>query len=186
MSNSHSTNQFPNEPTAEEITAAAAVLKKLKPGFLPKEIFLEITRLTTTSIVEIVPLRRGSVGIEILLLPRDADDPTWPSMLHTPGTVILATDVEEGISKPLSRIATEELGMDELPKKIDFVTYAFHHSGRGAESSLVFCADLTSQNPPRGAWYPVTELPNNLVSTQTDLINDCVNYFTKTGGVVNE
>jgi hypothetical protein len=39
----------------EEINKIASSLKKLNPGFLPLPIFLEVTRLIVTPIVEIVP-----------------------------------------------------------------------------------------------------------------------------------
>ena len=57
-----------------------------------------------------VPLRLNISGnIEVLLTKREASDPVWGGMLHTPGTVMRASDQKPNNEDALSRIIDGEL-----------------------------------------------------------------------------
>jgi hypothetical protein len=163
-------------PTSEQITQAAKVLTQLQTGVVPLEIFHEITRLWVTSIVEVVPLRIVDGKVQVLLLQRPDDDPNWPSMKHTPGTVLRATDVTEGIPSAISRIYNKELGIEEWQEP-QYVQPIFHQVNRGAEMAQVFYIDLTYQEV-NGEWYDADALPKDIVDTQLSFIQAAVNKYT--------
>ena len=167
-------------PSQEEIELAASVLSRLRPGFLPKELFGEVTRLWTTSIVEVVPVRHGSDGSEVLLFERPADDPNWPGQLHTPGTVVRPTDVSDdgSIDKPLQRIYESELGFQPEANP-NFVGSLLHQVHRGTESATVLYLDLTDVETPAGTWHDARNLPVNLVETQRGFIDNAVSAFER-------
>ncbi len=165
------------EASDEEIRQAAAVLSKLPAGYLPKEIFLEVTRLCVTPIAEVVPLRQSSSGTtEVLLLQRPDDDPNWPSMLHTPGTVIRATDIDKGIEGSLERIIDSEIGV-RTEKKPILVGLEFHQVARGPEMAQVYAIDLTGDKVTNGVWYSVDNLPPNIVDTQLGFIARAIDSY---------
>jgi ADP-ribose pyrophosphatase YjhB (NUDIX family) len=163
-----------NDIPDDEIKVTENILKKLEPGFLPLPIFHQVTRLTTTPIVEFVPLRQNDNKIEVLLLKRPNNDPVWPGMLHTPGTVIRATDSLEVAFK---RILTKELGGASIEQP-SFVTHILHHSGRGMELSLIYWIELT-ESMSDGVFYDSDEMPDLLVQSQLDFIPAAVENFRK-------
>ena len=162
----------------QEIDHAVEALKKCKPGFLPREIFLEVARLTVTPIIEIVPLRKVSQGIDVLLIERDKNDPTWPGMLHTPGTGLRSSDKEGSFKDAFDRILEGEIGLSEFNGVPNLAGYIFHQVKRGRELGLVFWVELTTSKVPKmGKYYPYSNLPNNIISTQIPHINLAVNNF---------
>lgn len=172
-----SIHESENSPSKNDIAIVVSILKKLNPGLLPKDIFQEVTRLWVTSIVEVVPLRQGKNGqVEILLLSRPNDDPNWPGMLHTPGTVLRATDVEGGINSAFERIFSDEIGITTSNNPI-FVKTIFHKVNRGAELASIYYINIGTDQPTNGKWYNENNLPNNLVDTQFDFIEFAINEF---------
>lgn len=163
-------------PTPEEVDSAAAVLQQLEPGFLPKPLFLEVTRLVVTPIVEVVPLRMTTAGPQVLLLQRPEDDPNWPGMLHTPGTVLRATDVDDGINGAFQRIFADELGVAPANPP-QFVETVFHKVNRGSEIATVFSIDMGDADAPGGTWYDARALPETIVDTQIEFIRNAVTQF---------
>jgi len=168
------------EPSSDEINQAASILSKLQPGFLPKEIFMEFTRLTVTPIIEIVPVRKSRKGTEVLLLKRPDDDPSWPGMLHTPGTVLRSTDIKNGVANAFDRIFNDELKITPTSVPIQS-TVDFHKVKRGVEFATVFYLDLTNQETTVGQWYLYTSLPNTIVDTQIGFIQQSITNFEKEG-----
>lgn len=161
--------------------AVAAELSRLKPGYLPKPIFLEVTRLVVMPIVEVVPLRRHADKVEILLTQRAADDPFWPRQWHVPGTVVRATDAPGSFADPLQRVLQQEL-KGVATAGPEFVKTVFHHSGRGMEMSQIFWVEVTGE-PNVGEFYDADNLPPTVVTSQLDFIPDAVAHFKKTKGV---
>jgi hypothetical protein len=161
-----------NPPSSKEIELAEEVLSKLEPGFLPFSIFHQIARLTTTAIIEIVPLKLQNSKIEILLLERETDDPVWPSQLHIPGTVIRATDSLEEV---FQRISDKELNGINI-SSAKFVTNILHHSGRGMEASQIYWIDI-KENPTIGKFYDIDNLPQELVKSQLDFIPQAIEDY---------
>ena len=176
-----SKNEYENQPSEKEIRDAAHTLSKLPKGFLPKELFEQVTRIVVTPIIEVVPLRKVTGGsTEVLLLRRERNDPAWPGMQHTPGTVLRSTDVNDGFGSAFSRIMVTELGLtEEKQPNPQPVTTIFHEVNRGAELANVFFVDLTGVDTVTGSWHPVDQLPEDLVETQLGFIVDSVNKFER-------
>jgi hypothetical protein len=168
-------DKLDKEPTPEEIENAASILSRLTPGFLPKPLFLEVTRLTTTPIVELVPLRDRNGATEVLLTRRDQDDPNWPNMLHTPGTVVLATDDEGDFTSALERIISKELGGTQVGEP-SYVGSILHRVNRGMEAAQIYLAPVSGE-PMVGQFYPVTDLPEDVVDTQLEFIHSAAQLF---------
>lgn len=139
---------------------------------MPFPIFHEITRLTTTPIIEVVPLRHSESAIEILLLKRGADDPVWPNQLHTPGTVLRATD---SLENALERILSKELSGSRVSKP-KFVTNVLHNSGRGMETSQIYWVEVLNDTTS-SQFYNVDNLPDDLVKSQLDFIPQAIEDY---------
>lgn len=165
--------------TQNEILEAANILKKMVPGTLPQPLFIEITRIAATPIVEIVPLRKNQQGeIEILLTKRDTNDPTWPGMYHTPGTVVRPSDTEGSYKDSFDRILAGELKNTPTTSPI-FVTNYLHKVKRGMESSLIYWVEVTGK-PLVGEFFNSNNLPVNLIDTQIDFINIAIGHYLQT------
>ena len=159
--------------TSEEYAEAANILAKLQPGVLPFDIFQQVARLSTLSIVEIVPLRTTPEGtVEVLLLEREPDDPIFAGQLHTPGCVVLSTDTPGSFESAFRRIIHGELGgiRTSEPK---YVTQLLHHSGRGMESSHIYWANV-DEKPTIGKFYNVNHLPDRFMKSQRDFLFQAV------------
>lgn len=166
-----------SEPTAEEIAAAAKTLSKLRPGFLPLPLFLETVRLVPAPIVEIVPLRKVDGRVQVLLTKREDDDPTWPGMLHTPGTVVRSTDEEGSYKSAFNRILEGELSSIQLASDPQYVCSLLHRVKRGMEDATVFYVEVAG-DPEKGTFYDIDDLPENVVDTQIDFIQSAAKSFT--------
>jgi hypothetical protein len=152
------------------------LLKELEPGFLPYDIFVEIARLVVLPIIEFVPLRMNKEGdVEVLLLSRGKDDPLWPDMLHTPGTVIRPTDREGEMYLAFERITKDELNAT-LVSRPYYVGSVFHGSKRGMEQSQVFWVEVLEE-PKIGKFYSANKLPVQLIDSQQRFIEQAVKNF---------
>jgi hypothetical protein len=166
--------------TDEEIKKTAELLSSLEPGFLPYTIFLQVARLVVLPIVEFIPLRLNNNKMEVLLIARDQDDPFWPGMLHTPGTVIRSSDEVFENSNNVSaykRIIEEELKSTRVSEP-HYVGSIFHRSKRGTEQAQLYWVEVIGENIV-GEYYPVDELPDNLISDQIDFIKQSSEAFKK-------
>ncbi len=160
----------------ENIKTLTNLLSKLTPGHLPLSIFLEITRLTTTPIIEIVPLKFVDEEIYVLLTKREDDDPNWPGMWHTPGTVVRATDREGSFEDAFERIIAGELNGTEVAESPVFVGNLLHKVKRGMESAMIYRVRITGETKS-GSFFKKNELPENIIDTQKDFIQMAINNF---------
>lgn len=162
------------------IQAIADGLKAFEPGFLPYPIFEQIARLVTLPIIEFVPLRHGNSGIEVLLIRRSSDDPIFPNLEHTPGTVIRATDLEARDHKnwpAFQRILEDELLQTKVGSP-HYVGSMFHSSKRGTEQAQIYWLEILEE-PKVGTFYPLDELPANLMDSQLKFIKLAAENFAK-------
>jgi hypothetical protein len=164
--------------TDDDIQKTAALLKQFEPGFLPYPVFEQIARLIALPIIEFVPLRKNKDKIEVLLIAREADDPYWPSLLHTPGTVIRATDLTRDQSSnwpAFERIIKGEL-MDTKVGVLHYVGSIFHESKRGAEQAQLYWIEVQG-DPKIGEFYAVDDLPSHLMESQYAFITEAARHF---------
>jgi hypothetical protein len=157
--------------TPQELKTLSGLLKKLEPGFLPFEVFLEVARLVALPIIEFVPLHINRRGyIEVLLLEREL----WPFGLHTPGTVIRATDKDN--YQAFSRIM-KEMGHTKVSLP-HYVGSNLHSSQRGVEQAQIFWVEVLGK-PQAGHFYPADKLPENLMQSQKNFIELAVTDFKR-------
>ena len=164
--------------TDDYIQQTAALLKQFEPGFLPYPVFEQVARLVALPIVEFIPLRKTDTGIEVLLIARPHDDVLWPDLLHTPGTVVRATDfgTEATVWPPFSRIIHDELLDTELGQP-QYVGSLLNKSKRGVEQAQIYWVEVLG-DPKVGTFYPVTNLPSTLMDSQKTFIAEAVRHFS--------
>ena len=164
--------------TEEEIITLTELLKKIKPGFLPLSVFIQIARIYVTAVIEIVPLYNGNGVVKVLLQERDVSDPVWGGALHTAGSVIRATDESGDFRSAIERILQKELKNIELKNEPTFVKTIFHQVKRGRELGLVFYIELKTDKVSNiGELYNIDNLPDKIVDTQIQFIKDAGNLF---------
>ncbi len=156
--------------------ATLAELKGIGIGLLPEELFLELARLTVLAGVEVVCLRRGDAGIEVLLTQRAQTDPFWAGQWHSPGSIVRPTDVAGSYDSAFARILSGELGLVEWLEPVFVGTY-FWHAKRGSAVSLVHWLDVTETTMPVGAFFPVTALPENTIVDMDKVIVMAANAY---------
>ncbi|HEX7632809.1 MAG TPA: hypothetical protein VF401_00620 [Candidatus Saccharimonadales bacterium] len=161
----------------EDIQTTAALLKKFESGFLPYPVFEQIARLVALPILEFIPLRSTDNSVQVLLIARPADDPLWPGMLHTPGTVIRATDIGQPDANwpAFQRIQHDELADTEISKP-QYVGSLLHQSKRGAEQAQLYWVEVMGE-PKVGTFYDVDNLPEGLIASQRAFIKAAVDNF---------
>lgn len=153
-------------------------LKTLNPGLLPREIFFQFARIFVTITVEIVPLRICKDGkVEVLFLEREKDDPYFAGLMHTPGTVVLATDEEGSFESAFERIRKNELDLMKWKKEPVFVETRFRQTPRGREVALVHWVEMEEGEPSIGEYFGENAFPQNIVDFHVDMINVAVKDF---------
>jgi hypothetical protein len=162
----------------DDIRKTADLLRQFEPGFLPYPVFEQVARLVAMPVVEFIPLRNTEGRVEVLLIDRGPSDPFWPNMLHTPGTVVRATDFgsSSGGSWPaFQRIMHDELKDVALGSPL-YVGSLFHKSKRGVEQAQLYAVEVIGQ-PLVGKFYPVDALPTSLIDSQKVFIAEAARYF---------
>lgn len=162
--------------TDQDIQQTQQLLAQLEPGTLPPPIFEEVTRLSVTAILELVPYRRVGEGkFEILVIPQSQDDPHWPGQLHTPGTVLLPTDSDD-YREALER-AFAEVGRQSSGYAPQYVGTLFHTVSRGKELTLVLAVEITDERE-KDHWIALAEVPEVVIDTQVTFIEHTVAKVT--------
>ncbi|MDL2341619.1 MAG: hypothetical protein QFB87_00885 [Patescibacteria group bacterium] len=158
----------------------ANLLKEYEPGFLPYPIFEQIARLVALPIVEFIPFRMHDDQIEVLLIARPEDDVLWPGLLHTPGTVVRATDIQATKGQlwtPFQRILSEEL-LDTPVGPHHFVGSQLHASKRGAEQAQLYWIEVIGE-PKIGTFYSLADLPADLMDSQRAFITQAAEHYKR-------
>lgn len=154
------------------------LLKQLEPGFLSYEVFEQFARIVALPILECIPLRRANGVVEVLLIERPKDDPFWPGMLHTPGTVVRATDLNSDHNsnwQAFDRVLKDEL-KDTPVGRPHFAGNQLRLSKRGTEQAQIYWLEVIGE-PKVGKFYDVTRLPASLVESQVAFIGLVVNSY---------
>jgi hypothetical protein len=167
--------------TEAEIKATAQLLKKLEPGFLPFDIFVQIARLVALPIIEFVPLRLNARGqTEVLLIERED---YWPWGLHTPGTVVRATDVGGKVYQAFERVKAELQGTSISDPH--YVGSNLHKSHRGAEQAQIFWVEVLGE-PTIGEFHLVDTLPPRTMDSQVRFIKQAAKSFLQAKSAIIE
>lgn len=157
-----------------------SLLKRLPP-FLPLDVFHELSKRVMLTAVETVCLRTGENGIEVFLTRRSPDDEYYPNLWHSPGTMLRADDaprqmnVAAGYESAFRRLEEKELHLKfvDTPRLVGSRLYS---SPRGSENSMVFLAEIEGE-PENGKFFPVDELPADLVESHRGIIAIAVRHY---------
>lgn len=150
-----------------EADQLVALLGKCTPGNLPPDVFEAVGRVSVYPAVELIPVRMTERGVEVLLLQRPADDITWPSMMHTPGTILRPTD--ETIEGAMARLVSEELQGTTILEAPRFLRYRMYNHTRGKGLGLEHIVVVGESTD--GEFYSVHDLPEALIAEQIPTIN---------------
>lgn len=169
------------------------LIEKLRQWFLTKllkglkqpwsyELFHAINEKLPLPAIEAVVLRRNkeSGEVEVLLTCRPPDDPDWPRQRHVPGTVLRDDDLDSRNS--WFAVAFDRIQSGELKMKLGFVGHCgvvFWRHKRGSSVSIVLLCIPTQSTPPVGDFFPVNNLPINLLEGQEVVIKPAVDLFEK-------
>ena len=157
----------------EELSTVVKLLSKLSPGFLQFDLFLQVARLVTLPIFELVALRQNGDYTEVLLLNRQDSDPIWPGLLHITGTVIRATD--KSMTDCFDRIKSQELSNLKVTDPV-FVKSSLHQTKRGSEFAQIYWSEVLEESSV-GKFYPIDHLPQNIVEGQATIIQEAAASF---------
>jgi len=158
----------------EEVTALTTELKKLPQGYLPEPIFNQVARIAALTAIEFIPLRKNNDTVEVLLFRRASDDPFWPSLLHTPGTIVRASDVS--FDDAYNRLFTDELNSISLP--VEFFGNEMMLNNRGRAVVFKYIVDVTDIQTS-GDFYAINSLPEDLLAEHRVMIKEAVDLFNK-------
>ena len=162
-----------DDTKSTDYIAIAEALNGIAPGLLPEPVFLAVTRLMVTPVVEVVPLRSRRGETEIFLIRRSQNDPVWGGLLHVPGTVVRSSDMS--LEDALGRVIHDELDDPRCSAPV-FVGNCLHLQKRGKELAATYWIELDTV-PSIGAFFPVTDMPRDIVETQLDFIHPAIDHF---------
>lgn len=171
-----------NQLTDTEIKDIAEKLKKLKPGFLPFDLFYQFNRLKVTITIEVVPLCLDPNGnVMVVLFNRGPTDAWWPNLYHTPGACLVDGDIpiedEWGLpTKTFERLKQSEFGGIKLIGQPQFIGPLSHQTVRGPESVHVYIQEVDYESA-KSHLFPVDNLPINMMTHQINMVKKCGQIF---------
>lgn len=139
----------------------AAALDLLVPGQpMGTELFLAMARVGINVAVEMVCVRRNSMGlIEVYLTKRASDDPAFPDEWHAAGSFYRSGEQPEDV---IRRLEEKEFGCKLVgtPRQVDTCHPRPEnmHLERGHIISEVWTGAVPSEQG-KGEWFPYGELP---------------------------
>lgn len=180
-------HNLPSDVTEPKLKEAVGVLRAFRDhgdGYLPRELFDAISGISVTATVELVSFVKRPSGLHVALTKREADDPFWPNMWHSPGSVIRPSD-GAGFNDTVERIHQKELGNIEIidgPHPFKTTHRATEEVVRGPELSQYMW--MTIKDPEmhdghhfEGIIAPVEALPEPLMSHHHALIQDAIRAY---------
>jgi hypothetical protein len=159
----------PEPLTADEIDILVGLLAKLPAGRQPLEVFLEIARIRTLPVLELVVLGSNEKRQDVLLTRRSKDDTIWPGLWHIPGVVLAAQD--KTMEGALDRLINTEFEGLELGAAPVFAKTYLRCSARGSEQASIYLAHAVGK-PLVGEFFNVYNLPEDIVTDHVSLIEE--------------
>lgn len=139
-----------------------SLLEACTPGNLPANVFEAVARVAVYPAVEFVPLRTHDGKVQVLLFERPDDDIIWPSMLHTPGTVLRPTD--RTYQDAFDRLRRDELAGLMIEEPVPMGA-ELSRNKRGACVLIEFLVVVVGE-PTVGCFYDVDDLPPRFIEEQ--------------------
>lgn len=157
----------------EESNLLVDLLNSSTPGDLSPGVFEAVGRVAVYPAVEFIPLRKVGGGIEVLLFERPKDDIMWPSMLHTPGTVLRPTD--RTYEDAFNRLYRDELMELETDPPL-FLGAEMSMNKRGRCVLLEHLVVVRGE-PKSGKFYNVDNLPSLFIEEQRPSLERAIEAF---------
>ena len=151
------------------------LLNKCEPGNLSHDVFEAVARVAVYPAVEFIPLRKKDGHIEVLLFERPDNDLIWPSMMHTPGTILRPTDAT--IDNAFNRLYKDEL-MNLPTDPPVFIGAYLSINSRGRCLLLEYLLKVQAE-PKCGVFYKVSELPKTFIPEQQASLDRAIAAFVK-------
>jgi len=158
----------------ENIDTVASELKKIPQGLIPLPIFNEIARLAALTAIEFIPFRKNNDAVEVLLFRRSLDDSFWPSLLHTPGTILRASDTT--FDDAYNRLFKDELNCK--PLAIKFIGNELILNERGRVLLFKYIVDVTDIQTD-GEFHDTKSLPDDVLAQHKEMILAAVGHFNQ-------
>jgi hypothetical protein len=164
--------------TAEEETHLIKLLKKVRQPW-SYEFYLGFCPLACLTATETVFLRWIKGRLYVLLVKRDSNDPHFKGQVHSPGSMLRATDNKgEGLDAfkdPIAR-ACKEVNFDPESIRLKFAGFLSHNTPRGAELAMIFACLCEGEDPVFSGndWYLVDQLPGNIISHHLAIVKIAV------------
>jgi hypothetical protein len=146
------------------------LLQNSIPGNLSPEVFEAVARVAVYPAVEFIPLRKNYNKVEVLLFQRPSEDIIWPSMWHTPGTILRPTD--ETYEDAFTRLMEDELQGTETSLPI-FIGAELSKNHRG-RCVLLEHLVIVEGEPRAGTFFSVDNLPKDFIADQLPSLNRAV------------
>lgn len=150
-----------------------SLLNRSTPGDLPPDVFEAVGRIAVYPAIEFIPLRKVDGRIEVLLFQRPVDDIVWPSMWHTPGTILRPTDVR--YEDAFARLINDELAGTEINPPI-FMGAELSSNARGRCLLLEHLVVIKGE-PRAGRFFPVDGLPASFIGDQRASLDRAIDKF---------
>ncbi|MFH2108933.1 MAG: hypothetical protein ABII16_00520 [Patescibacteria group bacterium] len=153
-----------------------SLLDKVGPK-MPTPVYNAVAAKFVLVAIETVILRRKQGKVEVFLAKRPPTDAYYPNMLHSPGTILRASDRPGSYQDAFERVQKNELGVSfvSLP---EFIGSHYFHTSRGPENALAFICKI-DQEPKVGKFYNTSNLPENLVPHHYILIAKVLDSYKK-------
>ncbi|MBU4380853.1 hypothetical protein L6255_03710 [Candidatus Parcubacteria bacterium] len=153
-----------------------SLLDKVGPK-MPTPVYNAVAAKFVLVAIETVILRRKQGKVEVFLAKRPPTDAYYPNMLHSPGTILRASDRPGSYQDAFERVQKNELGVNFVFPP-EFVGSYYFHTSRGPENSLVFLCEVEKE-PKTGKFYDVRNLPENLLPHHYIVIAKVLDYYKK-------
>lgn len=143
------------------------LLSKIGPKF-SSEVFNAMASILRLPAFEIILLRKGPYGQEVLLQQRPENDVHFPYQFHSPGTIARLSDATQGDT--LKRLARTEFGDENIAKQAVLAGINFSRHARGGEVHIIHYAFANKDQKTKGTWFPVDQLPKPFMEHHRPLI----------------
>ena len=132
--------------------------------------------------IEVIIVREVDAKLQVLLTERPSDDPDWPCLLHSPGTMLRNSDVDSThkYTKAFERIL-RETGLNRFGHEPVLVDTFPTPTKRGAENSVVFMTTITDE-PIFGEFYDVgvaINSPQIVIPEQIFMLKHVKKWYVK-------
>ncbi len=145
------------------------LLNECTPGYLSKEVFDAVARVSVYPAIEMIPYRFIEGIITVGLLQRPPDDTFWPNQWHIPGTVLRPIDqkLEDAFDRLFANEFKKPKGATPELFSVNIVPYK-----RGNGLTLEHMLNFSNiQENGDLSFFSIDELPSNFIEEQKPIID---------------